>query len=67
MNRHGYCSQNVMVVCDFNMRFTFVVVGWPRSAHETRIWRDTLLNKYKDEFPHPPQGKYYLVDSSYPN
>jgi hypothetical protein len=67
MNRHGYCSQNVMVVCDFNMRFTFVVTGWPGSAHDTHIWRDTLLKKYKDEFPHPPQGKYYLVDSGYPN
>jgi hypothetical protein len=56
-----------MVVCDFNMRFTFVVAGWPGSTHDTHIWRDTLLNKYKDEFPHPPQGKYYLVDSGYPN
>jgi hypothetical protein len=67
MNRHGYSSQNVMDVCDFDMRFTFVVAGWPGSAHDTRIWRDTLWNKYKDDFPHPPQGKYYLVDSGYPN
>jgi hypothetical protein len=48
MNQHGYCSENVIVVCDFNMRFAFVVAGWPRSAHDTHIWRDTLLNKYKD-------------------
>jgi hypothetical protein len=67
MNRHGYCSQNVMAVCDFDMRFTFVVVGWPGSAHDTRIWRDTVFNKYKNNFPHPPDGKYYLVDSGYPN
>jgi hypothetical protein len=67
MNRHGYCSQNVMAVCDFDMRFTFVVAGWPGSAHDTRIWRDTLYGKYKDKFPHPPQGKFYLVDSGYPN
>jgi hypothetical protein len=81
-----------MVVCDFDMRFTFVVVGWPGSAHDMHIWRDTLLNKYKEKFPQPPAGthtwffylfyekwilltlrfflfvgKYYLVDSSYPN
>jgi hypothetical protein len=67
MNRHGYCSQNVMAVCDFDMRFTFVVVGWPGSAHDTRIWRDTVFNKYKNNFPHPPDGKYYRVDSGYPN
>jgi hypothetical protein len=26
-----------------------------------------LYGKYKDKFPHPPQGKFYLVDSGYPN
>jgi hypothetical protein len=26
-----------------------------------------VFNKYKNNFPHPPDGKYYLVDSSYPN
>ncbi|WVZ80808.1 hypothetical protein U9M48_028259, partial [Paspalum notatum var. saurae] len=63
--RHGYCSQNVMAVCDFDMRFTFVVTGWPGSAHDAHIL-DSLV-KYKDYFPHPPEvGKYYLVDSRYP-
>jgi hypothetical protein len=59
--RHGYCSQDVIAVCDFNMRFTFVVAGWPRSAHDTRIRRDTLLNKYKERFPHPPVGTQPMV------
>jgi hypothetical protein len=58
INRHGYYSQNVMVVCDFDMRFTFVVSGWPGSAHDTHIWRDTLLNKYKKKFPHHPTGTH---------
>jgi hypothetical protein len=26
-----------------------------------------VFNKYKNNFPHPPDGKYYLVDSGYPN
>lgn len=30
--RHGYTSQNVLALCDFDMRFTFAVVGWPRSV-----------------------------------
>jgi hypothetical protein len=47
-----------MVVCDFDMRFTFVVAGWTGSAHDTRIWRDTLLNKYKEKFSHPPTGTH---------
>ena len=66
VGRHHYSSQNVMAVCDFDMRFTFVVTGWPGSAHDTRVFLDTLVT-YKESFPHPPQGKYYLVDSGYPN
>ncbi|XP_072148458.1 uncharacterized protein [Setaria viridis] len=66
IGRHGYPSQNVMAVCDFDMRFTFAVTGWPGSVHDTRVLLDTLLT-YRDQFPHPPDGKYYLVDSGYPN
>jgi hypothetical protein len=55
IERHGYSSQNVMAVCDFDMRFTFVVTGWPRSVHDTRVLLDTLLT-CKDQFPKPPNG-----------
>lgn len=64
--RHGYASQNVLAVCDFDMRFTFVVTGWPGSVHDTRILLDTL-ETYSQQFAHAPEGKYYLVDSGYPN
>ncbi|XP_047060901.1 uncharacterized protein LOC124667687 [Lolium rigidum] len=63
--RHGYTSQNVLAICDFDMRFTFVVAGWPGSAHDTRILHHALANF--SSFPVPPKGKYYLVDSGYPN
>jgi hypothetical protein len=52
---HGYASQNVMAVCDFDMRFTFVVTGWLGSVHDTRVLQDTLIT-YADRFPHPPEG-----------
>jgi hypothetical protein len=64
--RHGYTSQNVLAICDFDMRFTFLVVGWPGSAHDTRVLNHALIN-FGDEFPIPPTGKYYFVDSGYPN
>jgi hypothetical protein len=35
--QHGYTSQNVFAICDFDMRFTFVVDGCPSSAHDIRI------------------------------
>ncbi|KAH1097141.1 hypothetical protein J1N35_014062 [Gossypium stocksii] len=41
------------------------MAGWEGSAHDTRIFLDAIRDpKYK--FPHPPNGKYYLVDSGYP-
>lgn len=55
-----------MAVCDFDMRYTSVVAGWPGSAHDTRIFKDKM-DKYKEKFPHPLTGKHYLVDSGYPN
>jgi hypothetical protein len=55
-----------MAVCDFDMRFTFVVTGWPGSVHDTRVFLDTLLT-YQNQFPIPSNGKYYLVGSGYPN
>jgi hypothetical protein len=27
MERHGYISQNVLALCDFDMRFTFAIAG----------------------------------------
>jgi hypothetical protein len=55
--RHGYSSQNVLAICDFDMRFTFVVAGWPGSVHDMRVFNDAI-QKYGDKFPHPPQGKF---------
>jgi hypothetical protein len=52
-NKHGYTSQNILAICDFDMRYTFVVADWPGSAHDTWILNHTLT-KFVDEFPTPP-------------
>jgi hypothetical protein len=54
--RHGYSTQNVLAICDFDMRFTFVVTGWPGSVHDMRVF-NSAITKYGDKFPHPPPGK----------
>ena len=56
-NRHGYTSQNVMAICDFDLRFTFVVAGWPGSVHDTRVWTDAQVSY--PHYPHPPPGNLY--------
>ncbi|XP_027083749.1 uncharacterized protein [Coffea arabica] len=33
-NRHGWQSQNVLAVCDHDMRFIYVYAGWEGSAHD---------------------------------
>ncbi|VFQ64201.1 unnamed protein product [Cuscuta campestris] len=47
------------------MLFTYVLSGWEGSAHDSRIFLDTINNASLN-FPHPPQGKYYLVDKGFP-
>jgi hypothetical protein len=51
---HGYTSQNLLADCDFDMRFIYVVVGWPDYAHDTRIINHALANF--DDFLVPPKG-----------
>lgn len=55
VGRHGYPTQNVLAICDFDMRFTFIVAGWPGSAHDMRVFNNALT-KYATIFPHPPPG-----------
>ncbi|KAK2395718.1 hypothetical protein QL285_057427 [Trifolium repens] len=39
--------------------------GWEGTAHDARVF-DQALTNVNFNFPHPPPGKYYLVDSGYP-
>jgi hypothetical protein len=55
MGRHGYTSQNVLAFCDFDMRFTFAIAGWPGSVHDMRVFKDAI-DKYGNRFPRPPKG-----------
>jgi hypothetical protein len=55
IDKTGIPTQNVLAVCDFDMRFTYVSTGQPGSMHDTSV----LYNAIKvDEtfFPHSPQG-----------
>ncbi|XP_074354828.1 uncharacterized protein LOC141693585 [Apium graveolens] len=62
----GDCYQNVLVVCDFNMIFTFIWAGWEGVAHDSRILTEVTLDPYSG-FPVPSPNKYYLYDAAYTN
>jgi hypothetical protein len=44
-------------ICDFDMRFTFAVTGWPGSVHDTCVWTDAQPRF--TNYPHPPPGNAF--------
>ena len=42
MGRKHTTAQNVLAAVDFDLRFTYVLVGWEGSAHDARILDDAL-------------------------
>ncbi|KAL6588137.1 hypothetical protein OROMI_001115 [Orobanche minor] len=64
--RKGTKTWNILACCSFDRIFTFINVGWEGSVHDITVWVDSLTQS-KYGFSHPPTGKYYLVDSGYPN
>ncbi|XP_026429150.1 protein ALP1-like [Papaver somniferum] len=81
-NRNGNILQNVMAVCSFDLKFTYIYAGWEGSANDSRILWETLSNRSM-MFPHAPEVcasicfeftlsmvaniYYYVVDAGYPN
>jgi hypothetical protein len=61
-NRKGSLSHNVMVVCDFDLNFTFISCGWEGSASDAGVLRSAIGKGF-----HVPEGKFYLVDGGYAN
>ncbi|XP_048628845.1 putative nuclease HARBI1 [Brassica napus] len=57
-------TMNVLSICNFDMKFIYAYLGVPGRAHDTKVLTHCARNEAS--FPHPPPGKYYLVDSGYP-
>lgn len=60
IGRKGYPTQNIMLVCNLDMLFSFVVVGWSETTHNTHIL-SCVIEEMKSVFPHPPEGMYKFV------
>ena len=42
-NRKQVISQNVLVACTFDMKFTYMLAGLEGSTHDGRLLRNTIL------------------------
>lgn len=54
-SRHGDLSQTVLAVCDHDMWFVYVWVGWEGSAYDSRMLQ-SILQDLNCAFPMPPEG-----------
>ena len=63
VNRKGYDSLNVQVICDANVKWTNLVARWRGSAHDSRIIRSSIT---WDITENGHTGGYITGDSGYP-
>ena len=61
LNMHNETSQNVLAICDFDMRFTFVLSGW---VHDLRVFKDAMTT-HAHQFSHTPPGKLLQLSYKY--
>jgi DDE superfamily endonuclease len=62
-NRKGELSQNVLAVCNFDMRFTDILCGWEGSVSDSTLWVEGI----RCGAIHVPDGKYLLGDAGFTN
>ena len=44
-------TQNVLAAISFDLKFTYVLVGWEGSAHDSPVLNDALLGQGDFQFP----------------
>ena len=66
-NRKKFYSLVLQAVCDHEMRFTDVFVGWPGSAHDTTVFDDSDLGRLSATNPSAlfRDGTHLLGDKAY--
>ena len=49
------CTQNMLGVCNFHIRFTFVVAGWEGTTHDSKVLNQAIYSPAYN-FLLPPNG-----------
>ncbi|KAI4455600.1 hypothetical protein MML48_9g00005386 [Holotrichia oblita] len=67
MNRKGYHSINVQIVCDHTLKIIGVVARFPGSTHDAFLWRQSALaHKMKGSYEAGDRDSRLIGDSGYP-
>jgi hypothetical protein len=63
--RKGNCALSTMIVCNDTRRINYYLSGWPSSAHDNRIFKNTDLYNLPESFF--SNNEYILGDSAFEN
>ena len=64
VNRKGYHSINIQLICDADLKVIDAVIKWPGSVHDARILRQSAVYQAFEEEQAPLAG-HLLGDSGY--
>ncbi|KAK4874307.1 hypothetical protein RN001_013667 [Aquatica leii] len=64
LNRKGYYSINVQIICDANLSILNCNAMYPGSTHDAAIWQMSTVQRYLRE--NHVRGTWLLGDSGYP-
>ena len=59
-NKKGFLSQNCLLVCNFDLIFTYAVMGWDGSTADATMWHEAHSDNLAI-----PEGKYLLTDAGF--
>lgn len=68
IDRSGTHSINLLAVCDHNKKLTYTFAGYPGSAHDSRVYRDSALGRtllLEPETLMPSASHHILGDSGF--
>jgi hypothetical protein len=60
--RKSFPTQNVLVACSFDLKFTYVLPGWEGTASDSRILKHALRRTNGLKIP---RGKFYILDAGF--
>jgi len=62
--RKDYPTQNVLVACTFDLKFTYVLVGWEGTTSDSRIVKSVLTRAYPLKVPQGEKKHNIIVQVS---